>query len=112
MVSQSTSGAGPLRHQVTIQTRSISQDALGQAIATWSDGTTIWARVEPLSGSETAGQVQTQATMTHKVTIRYRSGMGVLDRLKFGTRILEINAVRNPEERNIWLELDCQEVLP
>ena len=47
--------------------------------------------------------------VTHRVVMRYRSGFDQADRLKFGTRLLEIVALINPLERNERLEILVKE---
>ncbi len=39
----------------------------------------------------------------------YRAGVAPKQRLLFGARTLNIRAVVNPDERNRWLELLCEE---
>jgi SPP1 family predicted phage head-tail adaptor len=44
--------AGSLRHRVTIQQLTISQDAFGGIVEAWTDLKTVWADISPLSGRE------------------------------------------------------------
>lgn len=62
--------AGDLRHRVTYQTATEALDNFGQPIQTWSSGTEIWARVEPLSGRELEIARQQRADVSHVVTVR------------------------------------------
>lgn len=103
--------AGPLRHEVIIQTRQTTQDDFGQVIATWTDGSPIWARVEPVRANEAPGQVQVQADVTHRIRMRGVHAVGVMDRIKFETRIFEVIESRNLEERGVWRELLCKEAV-
>ena len=96
--------AGLLRNRVTIQTRSETTDDFGEIDFSWSNSATVWASVEPLSGREQAG-----ATVTHKITMRYKSGVNPKDRISFDSRTFEIESVRNYRERDISLELMCRE---
>lgn len=65
--------AGTLRHRVTLQTRSVGVDALGQELETWNDLATVWASVSTKRGREyfAAGSVQAEASVVFR--IRYRS---------------------------------------
>lgn len=78
---------------------------------TWTDGVTVFALVEPLSGQEIVAQTQVQADATHRIRMRGRSDVSVLSRLKFGTRFFEVTEVRNLEERGVWLEVICREAI-
>jgi len=103
--------AGKLRHRVTIQQLVATDDGYGGITETWQDVATVWAAVEPLRGTERYRAQQVQAELSHKVTIRYRPGIKPDMRLKYGDRILEIEAVIDVEERHRWLELLCSEVV-
>lgn len=101
--------AGRLRHRVAIQSATEAQNDLGEVEKTWATTATVWGAVEPLTGRELWQAQQVSAEITHRVRMRYRSGLTPKNRILFGSRILEINAILNPEERNIDLELLCRE---
>lgn len=102
--------AGRLRHQVTIEQRSSTPDTFGEPANTWS---TLYAdqpaSIDPISAREliAAGAIQSEAT--HRVRMRYVAGVQTKHRIVFGTRVFDIRAVRDVEERNVELELLCSE---
>lgn len=100
---------GPLRHRVTIQFEERQSDGAGGYLPMWRDLDTVWANVQPISGNEALVARQLQDTVTHKVTMRYRTSVTAAMRLKFGTRLFNIREVRNFDERNHKLELRCEE---
>lgn len=102
-------GCGQLRHRVTIQEPIRAKDAGGGSTRTWTNVATVGAKIEPLKGMERLRAMQIEDSVTHKVTIRYRSGVKAAQRLLFGTRAFNIRAALNLEERNLWLELLCDE---
>lgn len=106
-----TMESGQLRKRIVIQTNTPAQDAAGQPIASWADTTTRWGSIEPLSGRELMQIQAVMASATHRVRMRYYSGLTVKHRLKFGTRYLEINSLRNLDERGIEHECICTELL-
>ncbi|MCC2632180.1 MAG: head-tail adaptor protein [Ramlibacter sp.] len=64
---------GKLRHRVTLQGRTETQDGDTGAITQgWAPVATVWASVEPLSAREFIASQATQAKVTARVTIRYR----------------------------------------
>jgi len=75
----------------------------------WSTFATVWAEIEPISGREYIEGRQDRGELTHVVTIRYLAGVRPDMRISFEGRYLKIAAVRNPEERDRSLELDCTE---
>ena len=44
--------AGQLRHRISIQTPTETQDDAGAIVTTWTEIVETWAAVEPSSGSE------------------------------------------------------------
>ena len=101
--------AGRLNKRVILQTLSQSSDGGGGFTDSWADTATLWAGIEELTGSEGFEAQQTASTLSHRVTIRYRTSVVPTQRLKYGTRILKINAVINPGQLNERLELLCTE---
>lgn len=104
--------AGRLRKRVTIQRLARTDDGYGGSLEDWQDVATVWAAVEPLRGSERYEAQQVQSVLSHRVMMRYRPGIKPQMRLVMKDRTLMIEAVINVEERNRWLELLCQEVVP
>lgn len=106
---------GQLRHRVTIQQRAAESseiDAAGQVVPAWSDVKQVWARVAPISGSEHEHAAAIVGTATHKVTLRYESGLvDHTRRIKYGSRTFDINRADNWQERNIRWECYCTEVV-
>lgn len=100
--------AGSLTKRVVIQTLTRTSDGGGGSTEDWADTVTVWARVEPLTGTERFQAQQVASSLSHRITIRNRT-VTPQQRVKFGTRILRINAVIDPAERGEFLELMCEE---
>ena len=103
--------AGKLRHVVTIQTASESQDSFGEPIKTWGSNSTAWASIQPLSGRELLTAQQYYAEATHRVIMRHSTAITPAVRLKFGTRYLQVNSVSDRDERGEQVECICTEVV-
>ena len=101
--------AAQFRHKVSLQSRTTTISALGEASHTWSTYASAWASVEPLTGREFYENRAVRGEVTHKVTMRYRSGVAPEQRIVFRSRNLEIVSVRNIEERDRLIILDCRE---
>ncbi len=104
--------AGKLRHPISIQQDAgNTKDAAGHRIANWTEisGGAVWASVEPLTGRELYMAMQVQAQVTHKIKIRYVSGVTPKMRVVYGSRNFNIESVLNIEERNIEMHLMCKE---
>ena len=107
-----TDRPGSLRERVRLEREVRAADAGGGAQVSWmplSHAPTVWARIEPLAGQELVQAMRLQARITHKVTMRWRGDVTAAMRLIWGTRILNVRTVLNPDERRRYLELYCEE---
>lgn len=105
--------AGRLRHIVSIESVSVSQDSYGSPTKTW---TTLYrnvsASIEPLSGKDLFAAQQVNPEISTKIRMRYLSGITSAHRVKYGARVFEIASPPiNFQERNIELQLMCVERL-
>jgi len=103
--------AGELRNLVTIQTPTVTVTN-GDPATTWATFSQVWAKVEPLSTGEQQRAAMVEAQLSHRITIRYLSGVLPTMRILWGTRIFYlVGPPRNVEERNEMLELVCKEAV-
>lgn len=98
-----------LKHRVSIQSKSDASDSQGGFTTSWATDATVWAAIQPMKGYEKFQAQQLQTPLSHKVTIRYRSGVTTAKRLLFGSRVLHIKEVINVNEDSAFLELRCLE---
>ena len=103
--------AGRLRHRVTFQTFTTVTDAGGGETKDWVDGDTVWAAIEPLSGSERIEAMQVSPSLSHRIRIRHRDGITAAVRLQHDGRTFDITAVFDPDGRRAELEILAEEKL-
>ena len=103
--------AGELRHKIEIQTATESIDAYNAPTQTWATTYTVWAAIYPLRGQERLIAAQQEASVDFRIRIRYRSDITPANRVKFGDRFFDIDAVINADERNIFLDLMSREII-
>ncbi len=101
--------AGPLRCRVTIEAPVEAQGSDGSIVTTWETFTTAWASIEPIIGREYFTQQREQATVSHKIRMRYVPGITHKMRVVWGTRFFEIESVLNVGERDREFVLMCSE---
>lgn len=104
--------AGALRRRVQLCKPAPTTNSLGEAVPGWTVVYTTWASIEPLSGRELWQAVQVQADVTHKVRVRYHSGLDPTWIVKYQGRQFNVMSVLNIEERSRVLELLCMEQVP
>ena len=108
--AQQSIPAGDLRFAVTIQERTDTRDATGQAIPAWTTYASTRADVTPLSGAKLIEAQKINANAAVLVTVRYRAGVVPKMRLVHKSRTLEIISVTNRGDLNVALDLACAEV--
>jgi len=104
--------AGKLNKRVTIQEFSAgspAQDENGEPLGSWGTFKVVWAAIEPIQGNEFWAQQQVQSEVSHRVRIRYLSGVLAKMRVLYGSRILVIQAVIDPKEKHKEMQLMCSE---
>ena len=106
--------AGRLRHRITVQAVTQTQNSYGEPTETWAAVGTVWADVRPARGSErfvSAGD-QEQATITHRVRMRYVANLSPVNyRLVWREKVLDIEAVEDPTGRTAEMVVRCREVV-
>lgn len=75
----------------------------------WVDLFSTKGDVRPLSGREALTGMQREASVSHRIFIRYRDGLLPSDRIVMRGNPMQIIAIINVEMRNRWLELQCLE---
>ena len=101
--------AGRLRHRVSIQTQSTTLDSYGEPSDSWSTDDTVWAAIEPVSGSERDIGEGLAGIVSHRVIVRYLSGLTPKSRILFGSRVLGITSILDQDEKNEYMKLMCKE---
>lgn len=100
--------AGSLRHRVTLQQLTGSQDAIGQPVPTWVDVATVWADVRYLNGIETLKAGAEVAIARASIRIRWRAGVTAAMRVLHGSVVFAIQAVLPDASGNEYLDLACE----
>lgn len=74
---------------------------MGQLIESWSTVTTRWGSLKPLSAKETTYANQVKGLAEFEIQLRFESSLNLTskDRIKFGTRIFNIQSVINENEQ-------------
>ena len=100
--------SGSLRHTIAIQVETETSDGMGGFLLTWNDVSglsSVSAAIWPLTAKESLDAMKLELQVTHKIRIRYRSGITAKNRIKFGTRYFNIISLINFEERGKQLDM-------
>jgi SPP1 family predicted phage head-tail adaptor len=100
--------AGKLRERVTVQQASESRNALGETVLSWATFAERWASVEGVSSRELLQYGQQQIEVSHRVRMRWLSGLTQSMRIVWRGRTLEIVSLLEHGNRSEH-EIVCQE---
>lgn len=102
---------GDLRHRITLQSEREIVDEYNTPIVGWEDYATVWAAIEPLRGREYLEAKNVTPELTVRIRIRYKEGIDHGMRVKYGTRIFNIQSPPiDVEGRHQEMHLMCSEV--
>jgi SPP1 family predicted phage head-tail adaptor len=105
-----------INKRISLQQRSIAQDASGAQVDSWTDLGDLWASIEPLNGRELIAAQAVQSEISHKITIRYQSQFAnpqqiAAMRIKYKGRLFNIHGSINIGEANRKIEILATEGL-
>ena len=96
--------AGLLRHRIVIQSPTESRDTIGGVVKSWATFQIMQANIEPYQAREFGRGEQVRADVSHKITIRYISGLSPKFRIAWTvsgvTRYFHITEILNLGERD------------
>ena len=104
--------ASHLNQRVELQAKSVSRDAMGGEVITWtkqssiaSDG--LWAaRVEALSGKSLIAAQQAQSEVTARILMRNNPAVQADWRVLYGADVYAIHAII-PDADGVGMNLQC-----
>lgn len=98
-----------LRQRLTLQEEVHAADGAGGYVRSWQNVADLWAEIQTISGREHLRAGQLQSEVSHRVIMRYRSGVMAGMRLLYDSRAFNIRYVINVEERKEQLEMLVEE---
>jgi len=100
---------GALRSELSLQAATPVPDGMGGHTENWAEIATVFARIEPVSVTSSFGPDQTMETVTHRITLRWREGVGSGMRFVRQGRIFEILTVHDPDDTGRYLVCRARE---
>ncbi len=101
---------GRLRSECALEACVPEADAMGGHAENWAEIANVFALIEPVSAASAFGAGQTLETVTHRLTIRHRSGVASGMRFNRQGRILDIVTVHDPDETARYLVCRVKEI--
>lgn len=100
---------GHLNKKITILKREeVTEDGITSQKMVDALGLKVWARIEPLRGSEYLEEYKVNVDELTRITIRYRTGIDESMQVMYRDRTYEIKTIIDPAESHTRLELMCK----
>jgi len=100
---------GMLNHRLVLEAPVETADGAGGVARSYAAVATVWAALVPASARGTVEAANLGANVTHHIVIRSGPQLSTRHRLRAGARIFRIVALRDPDERGRFVEIDAQE---
>lgn len=101
--------AGSLNRRITIQRPSTETDDYGQPTTAWKTVACTWASIHAATGKEVF-KYGFVSELSHVITIRFSPFVQSNMRVLYRGRVFNIQAVSDPDEGRVQLDLLCVEV--
>jgi SPP1 family predicted phage head-tail adaptor len=100
---------GALRERLVLEQPVETPDAAGGVTRSYASVTTLWAALIPVSARDQVVADSLGANITHRIVIRSRVDVTTRHRLRKGSRIFRIVALRDQDGSGRFLEISAQE---
>lgn len=100
---------GAFRHELLLETATLTPDGAGGHVESWTEVSSIYARIEPVSAVSRFGADQTLETVTHRITLRHRQNIESGMRFRLRARIFAIVTIHDPDETRRYLVCQARE---
>ena len=102
---------GELNRRIEILQFFEERDGFGGADGQWNVVGRVWAKIEPVSGTEffRAGQVNAETTV--RITVRFYVGLDVMHRVRYGEKLFEIIGISDVQTAHRWTVINCKELV-
>ena len=98
------------RHKIFFQENTQAPGNSGGLVDNWADTVSDWASIWPVSAGERIENAKTEHQVSHRIRIRYRTGLTPSMRIRFGARVFDIKSMTNIDELSRELEFIAREV--
>lgn len=98
-----------MNRRIELQEVVRESDGQGGFTEGWTPIATVWAKIEPIKAYEKFQAAQMQTPVTHKIMVRYHSGITTACRILYDGRIFDIKEVVNVDEAGAFMRLTVVE---
>ena len=99
-----------LNRRVALEAQALTPDGGGGYSGGWNAVATVWAAIEPLSGTDVFGADASEARVKYRITLRRRSDVLAGMRVNDGGRLFAIYAVLDDGPQSQFLTLLTEKI--
>lgn len=82
---------GELNRRIEVLQYFVERDEYGGEDGKWRPVGRVWAKIEPVSGTEFLTGQQVSAETVTRITVRFYAGLTVMHRIRYGTRNMRLS---------------------
>lgn len=102
---------GRLNRRIDILKYEVTRDEYGGEQREWVKVKSLWASIQPVSGTEYFKAQQVEAQNITTIIIRYRTDISVLNRVRYLDKTYEIIGISDNFTNHKMLTLNCKEIV-
>jgi SPP1 family predicted phage head-tail adaptor len=98
---------GRLRHRLVLETVKNTPDEAGGWQTDYQSLAAVWAAIRPVGAQASLSPRQTGESLTHEITVRYRTDLRVGMRFRQNEACYVIRLFADPDHKKNWLICLC-----
>lgn len=102
---------GELNRRIEVLKYFVERDAYGGEDGKWLPVGRVWAKIEPVSGTEYFTAQQISAETVTKITMRFYTGLTVMHRIRYRDKLYEIIGISDEDTAHRWTVANCKEMV-
>lgn len=102
---------GGLNRRISVFECIRRRDEFGGEVGEWIEVDRLWAKIEPVSGTEYYQSQTVNAETTVRITIRYNPRINVMHRIGYLGKVFEIIGVSDEKTAHKATVLNCKEMV-
>lgn len=101
---------GTLNQRATIRARTLSPDGGGGYTESWDVVATVWARLDPVTGSDGVAADHLESRVRHRLTLRRNAALAAGQRAEIAGRLFRIRTLIDAGPPDPFVTLLCEEL--
>lgn len=101
---------GSLNQRATVRAQTLTPDGGGGYTESWDVVASVWARLDPVTGSDRMRADKLESRVRHKITLRRSNAFAAGQRVEIGARVFAVRALLDDGPQSQFLTLLCEEL--